>query len=315
VLACVSKGGGPHDTTHAPRPHLAITLALALVGAALAQAATPVVQVRYDAALGHFLTDDAGMTLYVFSNDEPGVSNCVGNCAVNWPPVIVGEASLITAPLAIPAGFATTTRADGGVQLTYGGWPLYGWVNDAAPGDTTGQGVGGNWWVANLNPVVRVATHPTLGEILVGPTGMTLYTFRNDADGTSNCNGNCAANWPPLVGGFDPAGVMPALGDGVGRRRRALRARRRRRLRAGRPGRHAALLLAQRLRPRRRHRRRRGRQLGRGAALTCVHVADAVAHHGEAVVGVLDAGQVAVAGVPVHGDPGRRDRAAASRRR
>ena len=193
----------------------ALVLALSLVTAALAQAATPVVQVRYDAALGHFLTDAAGMTLYVFSRDEPGVSNCVDTCAQNWPPLIVGDASLITAPLAIPAGFDTTTRADGTVQLTYGGWPLYGWVNDAAPGDATGQGVGGNWWVANLNPVVRVATHPELGDILVGPTGMTLYTFRNDADGVSNCSGTCAANWPPLVGGFDPAGMTPGLGDGV----------------------------------------------------------------------------------------------------
>jgi predicted lipoprotein with Yx(FWY)xxD motif len=193
----------------------ALVLALSLVTAALAQAETPVVQVRYDAALGHFLTDAAGMTLYVFSNDEPGVSNCVDACAANWPPVIVGDASLISSPLAIPAGFDTTTRADGSVQLTYGGWPLYGWVNDEAPGDTTGQGVGGNWWVANLNPVVQVATHPELGEILVGPTGMTLYTFRNDADGASNCNGPCAANWPPLVGGFDAAGPMPGLGDGV----------------------------------------------------------------------------------------------------
>ena len=193
----------------------ALVLALALLGAALAQAVTPVVQVRYDAALGHVLTDAAGMTLYVFSRDEPDVSNCVENCAANWPPLIVGDASLITSPLAIPAGFGTTTRADGSVQLTYGGWPLYGWVNDAGPGDTTGQGVGGNWWVANLNPVVQVATHAELGEILVGPTGMTLYTFRNDADGASNCNGPCAMNWPPLVGGFDPAGVMPGLGDGV----------------------------------------------------------------------------------------------------
>ncbi len=194
---------------------LVLALSFALAGAALAQATTPVVQVRYDAALGHFLTDDAGMTLYVFSSDEPGVSNCADTCAVNWPPVIVADASLITNPLAIPAGFDTTTRADGSVQLTYGGWPLYGWVNDAAPGDTTGQGVGGVWWVANLNPVVQVATHPTLGEILVGPTGMALYTFRNDADGTSNCSGGCAAAWPPLVGGFDPAGLMPSLGAGV----------------------------------------------------------------------------------------------------
>ena len=194
---------------------LVLTVSLALAASALAQAVTPVVQVRVDPALGHFLTDDAGMTLYVFGRDEPGVSNCVDQCAVNWPPVIVGDASLVTSPLAIPAGFGTTTRADGAVQLTYGGWPLYRWINDAAPGDTTGQDVGGVWWVANLNPVVRVATHPTLGEILVGPTGMTLYTFRNDADGTSNCNGNCAANWPPLAGGFDPAGILPALGAGA----------------------------------------------------------------------------------------------------
>jgi predicted lipoprotein with Yx(FWY)xxD motif len=196
-------------------PVLVLVSLLALATSALAQAVTPVVQVRVDPALGHFLTDGAGMTLYVFGRDEPGVSNCVDQCAANWPPVIVGDASLITAPLAIPAGFDTTTRADGSVQLTYGGWPLYGWVNDAGPGDATGQGVNGVWWVANLNPVVQVATHPTLGEILVGPTGMTLYTFRNDADGASNCTGGCAANWPPLVGGFDPAGLQPALGDGV----------------------------------------------------------------------------------------------------
>jgi predicted lipoprotein with Yx(FWY)xxD motif len=201
-----------------PRPTLVLTaiLALAVATAALAQAATPLVQVRYDAALGHFLTDATGMTLYVFSNDEPGTSNCVDGCAVNWPPVLVGDASLITSPLAIPAGFDTIIRADGGVQLTYGGWPLYGWARDEAPGDTTGQGVRDVWWVANLNPVARTMTHPELGDILVGPTGMTLYTFRNDASGESNCNGGCAANWPPLVGGFNPAGVLPMLAEGVG---------------------------------------------------------------------------------------------------
>lgn len=188
---------------------------LALTASAFAQAATPVVQVRVDATLGHYLTDSSGMTLYVFSRDEPGVSNCVDQCAVNWPPVIVGDASLITSPLAMPAGLGTTTRADGAVQLTYGGWPLYTWINDAAPGDTSGQAVGGVWWVANLNPVVNVFTHPILGAILVGPTGMTLYTFRNDADGASACAGPCAANWPPLVGGFDADGVLPTLGAGV----------------------------------------------------------------------------------------------------
>lgn len=37
--------------------------------------------------------------------------------------------------------------------------------------------------------------------VLVGPNGMTLYTFDRDAAGSgkSVCNGPCAANWPPLT--------------------------------------------------------------------------------------------------------------------
>ena len=37
--------------------------------------------------------------------------------------------------------------------------------------------------------------------MLVGPNGMTLYTFDRDAAGAgkSVCNGPCATNWPPLM--------------------------------------------------------------------------------------------------------------------
>lgn len=36
---------------------------------------------------------------------------------------------------------------------------------------------------------------------LIGPQGMTLYTFAKDVagSGASACNGSCAANWPPLA--------------------------------------------------------------------------------------------------------------------
>ncbi len=39
------------------------------------------------------------------------------------------------------------------------------------------------------------------GGMLVGPNGMTLYTFDRDAAGSgkSVCNGPCATNWPPLM--------------------------------------------------------------------------------------------------------------------
>jgi predicted lipoprotein with Yx(FWY)xxD motif len=37
--------------------------------------------------------------------------------------------------------------------------------------------------------------------VLVGPNGMTLYTFDKDVadSGKSVCNGPCATNWPPLM--------------------------------------------------------------------------------------------------------------------
>ena len=37
--------------------------------------------------------------------------------------------------------------------------------------------------------------------VLVGPNGMTLYTFDKDmaGSGKSTCNGPCAINWPPLM--------------------------------------------------------------------------------------------------------------------
>ena len=200
---------------HPSRPAL-VALALAallLVSAASAQAADPTVQVRYDAALGHYLTGPDGMTLYYFGNDEPGVSNCTGGCLENWPPLMADAVTVN--PLAVP-GEVSLIERDEGMQVAYNGMPLYYWANDAAPGDTSGQNVGNVWWVANLEPAVQWLPLES-GNVLVGPTGMTLYTFDNDEAGVSNCSGGCAANWPPLMGGYDPENGYDVMQvEGVG---------------------------------------------------------------------------------------------------
>jgi predicted lipoprotein with Yx(FWY)xxD motif len=46
----------------------------------------------------------------------------------------------------------TITRDDGTMQVTYNGWPLYFFHEDAAAGDTNGQGIdefGGLWWLVS----------------------------------------------------------------------------------------------------------------------------------------------------------------------
>jgi predicted lipoprotein with Yx(FWY)xxD motif len=41
------------------------------------------------------------------------------------------------------------------------------------------------------------------GGLLVDAQGMTLYTFDKDVRGKSNCNGGCAAAWPPAPAAED----------------------------------------------------------------------------------------------------------------
>jgi len=43
----------------------------------------------------------------------------------------------------------------------------------------------------------------SLGPALADSSGMTLYIFARDIPGKSNCNDQCATNWPPLKAGDD----------------------------------------------------------------------------------------------------------------
>jgi predicted lipoprotein with Yx(FWY)xxD motif len=144
------------------------------------------------------LVDNQGMTLYVFTNDTAGVSNCVDDCATNWPPLIVESADALVANPFLPGELGTIERADGTLQVTYNGWPLYYWNEDAARGDATGQGRGERWWVVEPE-TVRTSSNDDLAQFLVDSAGMTLYMFTNDTEGVSNCTGDCAVNWPPLT--------------------------------------------------------------------------------------------------------------------
>lgn len=41
------------------------------------------------------------------------------------------------------------------------------------------------------------------GNVLAGDKGMTVYTFKNDKAGMSNCYDKCAQNWPPVMAASD----------------------------------------------------------------------------------------------------------------
>jgi predicted lipoprotein with Yx(FWY)xxD motif len=109
-----------------------------------------------DTDLGQVLVDPDGFTVYIFTNDGQGPSTCYDACAELWPPV-PGDTAI--SPSLDQSIFGTTTRDDGSEQLTVDGRPLYRYTPDTSPGETTGQGVGGVWFVVNPDgDVIEAAT-------------------------------------------------------------------------------------------------------------------------------------------------------------
>ena len=106
-------------------------------------AASGVVVNMTASSLGPVLTGPNGLTLYTRTGDTATTSSCTGGCAAAWPPLTVAAGATATGGTGVTGKFGTLTRADGTLQVTYKGLPLYGWQKDAKPGDVTGQGVAG----------------------------------------------------------------------------------------------------------------------------------------------------------------------------
>lgn len=113
---------------------------------------TPVVKTAsamVDGKAMTILVGENGMTLYYYTPDKgTGKANCTGQCLTAWPPLLLPSGvDKPTGESGVTGTLGTVASSNGGMQVTYNGWPLYFWQKDAKPGDTTGQNVGGKWFV------------------------------------------------------------------------------------------------------------------------------------------------------------------------
>ena len=127
-----------------------------------------------------YLVDSKGMTLYYYTKDKTGDSDCNGNCLKAWP-AFYAPSVWVSAPLDA-ADFGTITRADGAKQTTYMGWPLYYWVRDKQPGDMTSEGSGAanpNWPAFSPDSfVVPSALDPADFKTIVRGDGTRQATYK-----------------------------------------------------------------------------------------------------------------------------------------
>jgi predicted lipoprotein with Yx(FWY)xxD motif len=83
------------------------------------------------------------------------------------------------------------------VVLAVGGLTACGGSDESGSGSTApaaSQPAGG---AAKL----KTAELGDLGKAVVDGNGRTVYVFDNDVQGKSNCDGDCAAKWPPVAAG------------------------------------------------------------------------------------------------------------------
>jgi predicted lipoprotein with Yx(FWY)xxD motif len=98
--------------------------------------------------LGQVLVEASGYVVYTYAKDpKNGAPTCTGSCNTTWVPVI-GKPQ-VTQGVTIPGSFAVVTTPSGKKQVTYNGKPLYTY-KDAGPLVTTGNGVGGVWYVVKV---------------------------------------------------------------------------------------------------------------------------------------------------------------------
>jgi predicted lipoprotein with Yx(FWY)xxD motif len=119
----------------------ALTSTVAAVALLAAWATSSAAPVNAESGM---LTDEAGMTLYVFDKDAAGSgkSACNGECAKKWPPLVAAESDRAE------GDYSIITRDDGTRQWAYKGKPLHLWFKDQKPGDATGDGVNNVWHAA-----------------------------------------------------------------------------------------------------------------------------------------------------------------------
>jgi len=177
------------------------------------------VLVATNAFVGPYLTDQTGLTLYIYGADFPGdcqnppVSNCVADCTQSWPIFDAGERVLD--PSLSDGVFGTLDRGGGVFQTTYYGWPLYRYKSDTTSNAINGQGKSKTWFAAEVElPNLMIMRGPVDSggvKYLSDDHGHTLYSLSGDTLGgtgvepASACSGDCLAEFIP----FAPGAVYP----------------------------------------------------------------------------------------------------------
>jgi predicted lipoprotein with Yx(FWY)xxD motif len=117
---------------------------------------------------GTVLVDSQGMALYTNDMDKGSKIACTEECATEWIPLSVqGQPS--SSDSAVQSKLGTVQRSDGSTQVTFGGQPVYTFVEDSA-GNVTGNGEMDSFGGTNFTWTVATTSGASGGGSAAAPT-------------------------------------------------------------------------------------------------------------------------------------------------
>ena len=135
-------------------------------------------------AIGDVLADAQGDTLYWYAKDmKGGPSTCTGSCLAAWPAITGKPAAAMGVTFAGQLG--SVTDANGTVQATYNGYPLYRYAEDMAAGQTSGNGAGGVWHVIAGQYLTSMSASSGSGSMSSSGSGSAGSGYSYGASSTS----------------------------------------------------------------------------------------------------------------------------------
>jgi predicted lipoprotein with Yx(FWY)xxD motif len=102
-------------------------------------------------SVGTAVGSNFGVVVYADKDESNSKIECTGTCTKTWHPWLTHGAPVHAAYGVLSKLIGTVKRADGKLQMTYGGHPLYLYAFTKHALQANAQGAGGVWYVIGTN--------------------------------------------------------------------------------------------------------------------------------------------------------------------
>ena len=178
AIGLAACGGSSKSSTSSSSPASNTAVAASASGATVSTMSV--------SGTGTALVDSKGNVLYTNDKDTASMVACTGSCTSIWVPVAAPSGGKPTSDdSAVQAKLGVVKSPDGGSQVTYGGKPLYTFVQDS-PGQATGNGFMDSFGGTSFTWTVATASGKA------SSSGGSTSTAAPAAGGTSSSGGSAS---------------------------------------------------------------------------------------------------------------------------